>query len=71
MLRSVALRSVIRLPVTANVVFSSLSLATMMMEVICSSETYVLTTATKRNVQEDGILQFDVLLKAFFSLMYC
>jgi hypothetical protein len=43
----VLLRSVCRLPVTANVVPSSSILVTLMMEVLRSSETSVLTKATR------------------------
>jgi hypothetical protein len=50
------LRSVLPLLVTANVVPSSPIIVTLMMEVICFSETSVLTVATLRNIAEDGIL---------------
>jgi hypothetical protein len=50
------LRSVIRLLVTANVAPSSPSLFTLMMKVIHSSETTVLTRATRSKFPEDGIL---------------
>jgi hypothetical protein len=51
----VFLHSVHRLLVTANLVPSSWILASMVMEAPNSSETSVLTRATRRNIPEDGI----------------
>jgi hypothetical protein len=48
-------RSLFQLIGTDNVVPSSLTFVTLMMEAISSSETAVLTRAIRRHIQEDGI----------------
>jgi hypothetical protein len=47
---------------TANIVPSSLSLFTLMMEKICFSETSILTRATRRHITEEDILYMSLVL---------
>jgi hypothetical protein len=53
---------VFQLLLTTNVVPNSPTLAIVMMEAICTSETYVLTTATWCDIPEAGILQASLCL---------
>jgi hypothetical protein len=56
------LRNVLRRLVTANVVPNSPILITLMMEALRSSETSVLIRTTRRNIPEEGILQYRISL---------
>jgi hypothetical protein len=64
-------RSVRRSLVTANVVPSSPILVTLMMEALSSSETSVLTRATRHNIADDILQEVNCLTYTKCWLTFC
>jgi hypothetical protein len=58
---------VLRLPVASNVVPSKVMLVTLIIKAIFSSETFLLTSSTQRNIPGDGILQMCVISSTAFG----